>query len=134
MQSQHSKRTIEKRSPGLCYDSDPGIEVRHLDLPLIKPYALSYKTFESFEPYLVKITTSDGKTAFGEQHISPGSSSETREGGWSFLTSSAEAIVGSGINEVFDQLSSERTQSPVAASAILNARPAQRTGAMDPRK
>ncbi|MEK9606552.1 MAG: hypothetical protein VW352_09770, partial [Gammaproteobacteria bacterium] len=67
-----------------------GIEVRHLDLPLIKPYALSYRTFESFEPYLVKITTSDGKTAFGEQHISPGSSSETREGGWSFLTSSAE--------------------------------------------
>lgn len=98
-----------------------GIEVRHLDLPLIKPYALSYRTFESFEPYLVTITTSDGETAFGEQHISPGSSSETREGGWSFLTSSAEAIVGSDINAVFDQLSSERTQSPVAASAILNA-------------
>ena len=68
-----------------------GIEVRHLDLPLIKPYALSYKTFESFEPYLVTMTTDDGQVTFGEQHISPGSSSETREGAWSFLTSSAAA-------------------------------------------
>ena len=57
-----------------------GIELRHLNLPLIKPYALSYRTFESFEPYLVRIITDDGQVTFGEQHISPGSSSETREG------------------------------------------------------
>ena len=49
-----------------------GIELRHLNLPLIKPYALSYRTFESFEPYLVRIITDDGQITFGEQHISPG--------------------------------------------------------------
>ena len=47
-----------------------GIELRHLNLPLIKPYALSYRTFESFEPYLVRIITDDGQVTFGEQHIS----------------------------------------------------------------
>ena len=98
-----------------------GIEVRHLDLPLIKPYALSYRTFESFEPYLVTMTTDDGQVTFGEQHISPGSSSETREGAWSFLISSAAAMIGLDINAAFEQLNSRRSQSPVAATALLNA-------------
>jgi L-alanine-DL-glutamate epimerase-like enolase superfamily enzyme len=98
-----------------------GIEVRHLDLPLIKPYALSYRTFESFEPYLVRMITDDDQVTLGEQHISPGSSSETREGGWSFLTSSAAEMIGSDINAAFDQLNNKRSQSPVAATALLNA-------------
>ena len=92
-----------------------GIELRHLNLPLIKPYALSYRTFESFEPYLVRIIADDGQVAFGEQHISPGSSAETREGGWSFLASSAAAMIGSDINAAFEQLNNKRSQSPVAA-------------------
>ena len=98
-----------------------GIKVWHLDLPLIKPYALSYRTFESFEPYLVRMITDDGQVTFGEQHISPGSSSETREGGWSFLTSSAAAMIGSDINAAFEQLNNKRSESPVAAAALLNA-------------
>ena len=97
------------------------IEVRHLDLPLIKPYVLSYRTFESFEPYLVTITTDSGQIAFGEQHISPGSSSETREGGWSFLTSSAADMIGLDIIDAFEQIADKRSDSPVAASALLNA-------------
>ena len=98
-----------------------GIELRHLNLPLIKPYALSYRTFESFEPYLVRIITDDGQVAFGEQHISPGSSSETRAGGWSFLASSAAAMIGSDISAAFEQVNYKRSQSPVAAAALLNA-------------
>ncbi|NCV51926.1 MAG: hypothetical protein EBW65_05315, partial [Gammaproteobacteria bacterium] len=98
-----------------------GIELRHLDLPLIKPYVLSYRTFESFEPYLVRIITDDGQETFGEQHISPGSSSETREGGWSFLASSAAAMIGSDINTAFERLNNQRSESPVAAAALLNA-------------
>lgn len=97
------------------------IEIRHLDLPLIKPYVLSYRTFESFEPYLVTITTDSGKIAFGEQHISPGSSSETREGGWSFLTTSAAELIDMEILEAFERISDKRSDSPVAASAVLNA-------------
>ena len=97
------------------------IEIRHLDLPLIKPYVLSYRTFESFEPYLVTIATDEGQKAVGEQHISPGSSSETREGGWSFLTSSARELIASNIDEAFKYLDQKKSDSPVAAAAALNA-------------
>ena len=51
-----------------------------LDVPLIKPYKLSYNTFYSFEPLLVHIVDDQGNEGWGEQHISPGSSSETRHG------------------------------------------------------
>ena len=58
------------------------ITIYRLNLPLIKPYKLSYNTFHSFEPLLIQITDDNGKEGWGEQHISPGSSSKTREGGW----------------------------------------------------
>ena len=62
------------------------ISVRRLHLPLIRPYLLSYRTFEAFEPFLVEIEDSEGRIGFGDGHVSPGSSAETREGGWAFLT------------------------------------------------
>ena len=53
-------------------------------MPLTKPYKLSYNTFYSFEPLLIHIIDDQGNEGWGEQHISPGSSSETRDGGWIF--------------------------------------------------
>ena len=60
-------------------------KLRRLRQPLIRPYRLSYRTFEEFEPYVLEIEDSDGRTGFSDGHISPGSSSETRQGGWHFL-------------------------------------------------
>ena len=60
------------------------ISIYRLDLPLIKPYKLSYNTFHSFEPLLIHIIDNAGNEGWGEQHISPGSSNETRDGGWTF--------------------------------------------------
>ena len=61
------------------------ISIYRLDVPLIKPYKLSYNTFHSFEPLLIHIVDNNGNEGWGEQHISPGSSNETREGGWTFV-------------------------------------------------
>ena len=97
------------------------IELRHLNLPLIKPYALSYRTFESFEPYVVTVCTDDGRLAFGEQHISPGSSSETRDGGWNFLQDRSKSLIGDSIEAAAADLWNHRIQSPVAATALINA-------------
>jgi len=97
------------------------IELRHLNLPLIKPYALSYRTFESFEPYVVTVCTDDGRLAFGEQHISPGSSSETRDGGWNFLQDRSKSLIGHSIEAAAADLWNHRIQSPVAATALINA-------------
>ena len=58
------------------------LKLRTVRLPLIRPYVLSYRTFTEFEPIIVEVRDSDGRVGWGEGHISPGSSRETREGGW----------------------------------------------------
>ena len=70
------------------------IVLRHLRQPLIRPYRLSYRTFEEFEPYLIEVTDDRGANGFADGHISPGSSSETREGGWSFLQDRIREVLG----------------------------------------
>lgn len=97
------------------------IELRRLNLPLVVPYRLSYRTFEAFEPILVRVRDQDGRTGFGEGHISPGSSSETRAGSWSFCREQAARLVGRAGDEALHALSKVITQSPVAASAMMTA-------------
>jgi L-alanine-DL-glutamate epimerase-like enolase superfamily enzyme len=70
------------------------LSLRRLRLPLIRPYRLSYRTFKQFEPYLVEITDDLGRTGFADGHISPGSSSETREGGWVFMRERISEMLG----------------------------------------
>ena len=70
------------------------LTLRTVRLPLIRPYVLSYRTFTEFEPIIVEVRDSDGRIGWGEGHISPGSSSETREDGWAFCRKHAAAIVG----------------------------------------
>src|SRR5215813_6701559 len=60
------------------------LTLRTVQLPLVRPYVLSYRTFTEFEPIIVEARDADGRIGWGEGHISPGSSSETREGGWAF--------------------------------------------------
>src|ERR1700674_3820296 len=70
------------------------IALRKVSLPLIRPYVLSYRTFTEFEPIIIEVRDPDGRVGWGEGHISPGSSSETREGGWAFCRHYAAAIAG----------------------------------------
>lgn len=97
------------------------IEMRRLHLPLIVPYRLSYRTFDAFEPMLVRVFDEDGRTGFGEGHISPGSSSETRAGGWAFCLERARRLVGRTGAEAIDALRAQQASSPVAASALMSA-------------
>ena len=66
---------------------------------MIRPYVLSYRTFTEFKPIIVAVRDSDGRVGWGEGHISPGSSRETREGGWATAvvdkdTKEAKSIAG----------------------------------------
>ena len=69
------------------------VAIYRLNVPLIKPYKLSYNTFYSFEPLLIHIVDDQGNEGWGEQHISPGSSSETRDGGWTFARVMSKLIL-----------------------------------------
>ena len=86
------------------------LKLRTIRLPLIRPYVLSYRTFTEFEPIIVA-QDSDGRVGWGEGHISPGSSRETRKGGWAFC---------------YPQPSSTKTRrrpSPLPANGFLNRKP-----------
>jgi L-alanine-DL-glutamate epimerase-like enolase superfamily enzyme len=95
--------------------------LRKVRLPLIRPYRLSYRTFTEFEPILVQVRSSQGLEGWGEGHISPGSSSETREGGWRFCHAMAERIIGKPLGEARQMISASMAASKVAATAMITA-------------
>ena len=97
------------------------ITIYRLDVPLIKPYKLSYNTFNSFEPLLIHIVDDQGNEGWGEQHISPGSSSETREGGWTFTRVISKLILNKNLYEAKEIILSHSSISIVASSAIYTA-------------
>jgi L-alanine-DL-glutamate epimerase-like enolase superfamily enzyme len=97
------------------------ITLRTVRLPLIRPYVLSYRTFTEFEPIIVQVRDSDGRIGWGEGHISPGSSTETRDGGWAFCRQHAAAVVGKDTREAKAIISANVSASKVAATALLTA-------------
>jgi L-alanine-DL-glutamate epimerase-like enolase superfamily enzyme len=97
------------------------IALYRAELPLAVPYRLSYRTFESFEPVLVRIRDDDGREGWGEQHISPGSSAETREGGWAWLEALAPRLLGRHARDAAAEIAAAWRQSPVAATALWTA-------------
>lgn len=97
------------------------ITLYRADLPLVTPYRLSYRTFESFEPILVEIRDEDGRIGWGEQHISPGSSAETREGGWAFVNALAAEMAGLDVVAAKDRVLARVEESKVAATALVTA-------------
>src|ERR1043165_1787240 len=97
------------------------LTLRTVCLPLIRPYVLSYRTFTEFEPILVEVRDGDGRIGWGEGHISPGSSSETREGGWAFCREHAAAVIGKDTRDAKAIISAHAGASKVAATALLTA-------------
>ena len=97
------------------------ISLYRVDLPLTTPYRLSYRTFESFEPLLVELRDESGAVGWGEQHISPGSSAETRDGGWAFAREIAAQIVGQEAGAAKALVLARAAESKVAATALVSA-------------
>ena len=99
----------------------PEIRLYRIKLPLITPYRLSYLTVEAFEPLLVEVRDTDGNSGWGEGHISPGSSTETPEGGWGFCRGIATTAAGQDSTVIKATVLESMPSSPVAASAMLSA-------------
>jgi L-alanine-DL-glutamate epimerase-like enolase superfamily enzyme len=97
------------------------LTLRKVRLPLIRPYVLSYRTFTEFEPIIVEMRDGDGRIGWGEGHISPGSSRETREGGWAYCRDHAAAIVGKSTRDAKAIISAGADSSKVAGTALLTA-------------
>jgi L-alanine-DL-glutamate epimerase-like enolase superfamily enzyme len=90
-------------------------------MPLVKPYRLSYRIFEEFVPFVVLVEGADGTTGFGDAHISPGSSSETREGGWAFIANHAPRIIGLAPPDAKALVLRDFSESKGATTAVVSA-------------
>ena len=109
------------------------IVLRRLKLPLNQPYRLSYRTFHEFEPFLVEVVTADGQRAFGDGHVSPGSSAETREGAWVHLTARLPGLIGLEPGAAKARLLADFEDSKVATTAAVTALEAlEATPLLDP--
>ena len=97
------------------------ITLRKVRLPLIRPYQLSYRTFTEFEPIIVEVRSRDGRIGWGEGHISPGSSSETRDGGWAFCREHAQKLIGKETGQAKAAITESISASKVAATALMTA-------------
>lgn len=95
------------------------IVLRRLRLPLKKPYSTAYGTFHEFEPILAEAHLADGNVGWGEGQIAPGSSGETREGGWQAALSWADRIAGRSCEDAQTLVLADRARSPVAATALV---------------
>ena len=97
------------------------ISCYYLNLDLIKPYKLSYKTFYNFKPFLINIIDDEGREGWGEQHISPGSSFESRELGWNFIHNITSKILNKDLENAKKIILQNAKKSPVASTSIYTA-------------
>lgn len=69
------------------------ITVRQISFPLTTPYKLSTGNKVVFDPFVVEVEAG-GETGFGECMISPGYTSESREGSWQAAVEMATRLQG----------------------------------------
>jgi len=98
-----------------------GLTLYLVHLPLTVPYHVSYRVYEDFDPILVEARDGEGRTAWGEGHISPGYSDETVAGGLEFCKTLAAEMVGRSTAEAKALAQLSKHESPVAASALIAA-------------
>jgi L-alanine-DL-glutamate epimerase-like enolase superfamily enzyme len=97
------------------------IILHRVRVPLSIPYNVAYFTFDYFEPILVEVLGDDGSIAWGEGHVQPGSTTETRDGGWAFCRRFAEKIIGLETVDAKALIAADRLSSKVAATGMLTA-------------
>lgn len=97
------------------------VVLTHLRQPLVQPYRLSYRTFTEFEPFLVELEDDEGRTGFSDGHVSPGSSSETREGAWAFTTALIPSLIGLDTAQAKELAQAQFSHSKVASTGLATA-------------
>lgn len=94
------------------------ITLRKVSLPLIKPYRVSFKTYETFEPIIVEVRGRDGECGWGEAHIPTGSTFETQASGWAFCNRLAPELAGMSQEDAQRRLKGLFPAAPNAVSAL----------------
>src|SRR3546814_1368384 len=70
---------------------------------------------------MVEVEDEEGRKGFADAHISPGSSSETRDGGWQFCLARIDQILGMAAEDAKALILSRFEESKVATTALVAA-------------
>jgi L-alanine-DL-glutamate epimerase-like enolase superfamily enzyme len=97
------------------------ITLYRVKLKLTVPYHVSYRVYEDFEPIIAEVILADGRTGWGEGHISPGHTFESVDGGWAYCKDHAATLVGQDAAAAKAAMIAAAPESPVAASALITA-------------
>ncbi|MGO4330795.1 mandelate racemase/muconate lactonizing enzyme family protein [Cupriavidus sp. 2TAF22] len=95
--------------------------VRHLEFPLKTPYRLSSGDLTLFDPIVIEIRDSEGRSGWGEALIIPGYTHESMEVAWQVASTLAERIVGLGFTSAAALSMAWLLPNPGVVSAILAA-------------
>jgi L-Ala-D/L-Glu epimerase / N-acetyl-D-glutamate racemase len=94
------------------------VRVHRLELPLSRPYRVSFRTYTALEPIIVEMRGEAGETGWGEVYIPPGSTLETPESGWAFCTAQAAQAIGRTTAAVKSAIESHTDCAPFASTAL----------------
>ena len=94
------------------------IDLRKLDLKLIRPYKVSFTTWHAFQPIIVEIRDDQGRIGIGEAEITPDYSNETPEGGWALLEGLIPQLVGLDPEAAKAEVAPYLKSDPTAASIL----------------
>jgi len=98
------------------------VNLYRVRLPLPKPYRVAFKTYTTFDPYIVEVRDQDGHEGWGEAHIPEGySAKETPDAGWEFCREFSAKIPGMELDEAKTAVRARATDSPMAATALMTA-------------
>src|SRR3546814_15945336 len=70
---------------------------------------------------MVEVEDEEGRKGFADAHISPGSSSETRDGGWQFSLARIDQILGMAAEDAKALILSRFVERKVATTALVAA-------------
>ena len=97
------------------------VDVHILRVPLKRPYRLAFGDLQAFDTLLVEVTSTDGRSGFGEATLLTGYTHETIDGAWSLARRWADSSVGDSVEALAARTERATEASPFVATAFLTA-------------
>lgn len=97
------------------------IEVHYLEIPLTKPYRLSFGPVDHYDIIIVELTDGAGRYGFGEATLLTGYTDETIAGSWTLAREVASELAGVSLVAFSERLNALVSRAPFTATAFLSA-------------
>ena len=95
------------------------IDVYCFEIPLAKPYRLSFGSADHYHTIVVELTNGAGRYGFGEATVLTGYTDETIAGSWALARELARELAGLPLTAFTERLEALVARTPFAATAFL---------------